>query len=506
MIPRLLLILLVAAGMAAAQDGSGGESKEPESGAPEAPADDGTKDAKTEPDPDMADRLPQPGETEPSPPAGADEEHPRTWEIEGYLTTRVRFESAAGDNVLRLFVDLNADAHHKGKLPYTVRVNGRAGWTVTEKPDPDSYVYGVWDTFGGSLNGVLYEVFVRFPDIINKKSRITLGRQFLDEGVYLQFDGARLDLGLDHLAPNLVVSVYGGAGVDWGEQNGTEHWLVGVLGKGSIPQWKTRWRLQYLFVNQFFEGINDPPVDPGVDYAVYPAQTLEDHLVGVSVWQPFGESTRFFGRFTLLNGDANELHLRLRWTNRDGRWTALAEWYQLFQRLFNVTNDLTPYVPLLGSLEPFFRATVRATWRPRPDLVLEAGGAWRVLEDERDEGEFNREWFNYYATFTWLEVWKDKVDLTVSASGYDNSGSTQQVITGNLDVRLQEKLLLSLGLDYALYKYDWFSNSERENVWTYRGELQWDPSKSLRGVLGLYIDDDRVTTWTYFVARLTWRF
>jgi hypothetical protein len=67
-------------------------------------------------------------------------------------------------------------------------------------------------------------------------------------------------------------------------------------------------------------------------------------------------------------------------------------------------------------------------------------------------------------------------------------------------------LLLSLGLDYALYKYIWFSNSERENVWTYRAELRWDPKKSLRGTLGLFIDDDRVTTWTYLVATLTWRF
>ena len=39
-----------------------------------------------------------------------------------------------------------------------------------------------------------------------------------------------------------------------------------------------------------------------------------------------------------------------------------------------------------------------------------------------------------------------------------------------------------------------------------RAELRWDPKKSLRGTLGLFIDDDRVTTWTYVVAKLTWRF
>jgi hypothetical protein len=454
----------------------------------------------------MADRLPRPEDTENGPPAGSDEEHPRTWEVEGYLTTRLAFESAGGDDVARLFLDLNADAHHRGKVPFTIRVNGRGAWTMGSQPDPDSMVYSVWDTFSGNVNGVLYELYIAFPEIINKQSRVILGRQFIDEGVYLQFDGGRFDLALKDLAPDLVVSVYGGAGVEWGMPDGEEHWLVGVLGKGTIPKWKTRWRLQYLFVNQYFEGINDPAVGPIVDPVSYPAQTLEDHLVGATIWQPFGDQTRFLGRFTLLNGDANELHLRLRWFTKDGQWTVLAEWYQLFQRLFNVTNDLTPYVPMLGSFDPFFRATVKATWRPKHNLVAEFGAAWRVLENDEDENTFNHQWFNYYFTFTWLDLWKERMDLTLTASGYDTDGNAQHVITSNLDIRLQEKLLLSLGLDYALYKYIWFSNSERENVWTYRAELRWDPKKSLRGTLGLFIDDDRVTTWTYLVATLTWRF
>ncbi|MHC4409792.1 MAG: hypothetical protein ACYS0F_12400, partial [Planctomycetota bacterium] len=257
----------------------------------------------------------------------------------------------------------------RGKVPFTIRVNGRGAWTMGSQPDPDSMVYSVWDTFSGNVNGVLYELYIAFPEIINKQSRVILGRQFIDEGVYLQFDGGRFDLALKDLAPDLVVSVYGGAGVEWGMPDGEEHWLVGVLGKGTIPKWKTRWRLQYLFVNQYFEGINDPAVGPIVDPVSYPAQTLEDHLVGATIWQPFGDQTRFLGRFTLLNGDANELHLRLRWFTKDGQWTVLAEWYQLFQRLFNVTNDLTPYVPMLGSFDPFFRATVKSGGRVRRRLA-----------------------------------------------------------------------------------------------------------------------------------------
>jgi len=452
----------------------------------------------------MADRLPRPGDVDSG--SSASDADQRGWDIDGYLTSRLIYENAADENVWRFFLDLNTDIHSRGKVPFTVRVNGRMAWTISDQPQPQDLLYGVWDTFDGRLEGVLYELFIAFPEIINKESRAVVGRQFIEEGVYLQFDGGRLDLGLNNVSPGLVVSVYGGAGVEWGESGGDSHWLVGALAKGSIPKWKTRWRLQYLHVNQYFAGINDPSVGPGVDPVVYPEETLEDDLFGVTIWQPFGKRTRFFGRFTVLNGYANELNLRLRWQNKNGTWTVLGEWYQLFQRLFNVTNDLTPYVPMLGSFEPFFRATARATWRPRPDIVVELGAAWRVLENSEDEGVFNHEWFNYYVTFTWIELVKEKLDLTLSASGYETDGNSQTVVTSNIDIRLKEKWLLSLGLDYALYKYIWFSNSERENVWTYRGELRWDPKPSLRGVLGLYVDDDRVTTWTYVVAKLTWRF
>ena len=498
---RLLLSLLVALSVATGQD----ESEQPPTDtADSAPA--ATTEAGDD-NPAMADRLPRPEDAEKQDAATPGDVDQRAWDIDGYLTSRLVYENAADENVWRFFLDLNTDIHSRGKVPFTVRVNGRMAWTISDQPEPDDLLYGVWDTFDGRLEGVLYELFIAFPEIINGESRAVVGRQFIEEGIYLQYDGGRLDLGLSNVAPDLVVSVYGGAGVEWGETGGDSHWLVGVLGKGSIPKWGTRWRLQYLFVNQYFAGINDPTVGLPEDPVVYPAQTLEDHLVGGTIWQPFGKNTRFFGRFTLLNGDANELHLRLRWRNKEGTWVLLGEWYQLFQRLYNVTNDLTPYVPMLGSFDPFFRATVKATWRPRPDMIVELGAAWRVLDDKEDEGTFNHEWFNYYVSFTWVELVKDKVDLTITASGYESdAASNQTVVTSNIDVRLKDKWLLSLGVDYALYKYDWFNDSEDENVWTYRGELRWDPSREWRGVLGVYVNDDRITTWTYVVAKLTWRF
>ena len=147
---------------------------------------------------------------------------------------------------------------------------------------------------------------------------------------------------------------------------------------------------------------------------------------------------------------------------------------------------------------------LRGTKRPNK---AQLDAAWRVLDDKEDEGTFNHEWFNYYVTFTWLELVKEKVDLTLTLSGYDSDAATNQTVaTSNIDIRLKDKWLLSLGLDYALYKYDWFNNSEDENVWTYRGELRWDPSRAMRGTLGVYVNDDRITTWTYIVAKLTWRF
>ena len=108
-------------------------------------------------------------------------------------------------------------------------------------------------------------------------------------------------------------------------------------------------------------GINDPIIDPINQPFSIPEQQLEDDLLGFSLWHHFRPDTRFFGRFTLLNGDPNELHFRLRYFTVDNLWTLVVEWYQLFERLTNVVNDLTPYVPLLGSYEPFYRISARVT-------------------------------------------------------------------------------------------------------------------------------------------------
>lgn len=455
----------------------------------------------------MADEMPRPEPGPKSGPGGNEEEQDaRAYEVEGYLSTWARFENAGNENVLRLFADLNTDVHVGGDSPFMVRVNGRLQWTVTDKPIPGDLLYGYWDTFSGVFNGLLYELYVDVPDLVGEGSSVIAGRQFIDEGIYLQFDGARADLRLNSISPDLRLSVYGGLGVASSNVDGSQYWMAGVIAKGKLAQWNTRWRLQYLYVNEDFEGINDPIIDPLTDPASYPGQTLNDHLFGATVWQPLGRRAHLYGRFTLLNGRANELHLRYRTRTEEGEWTFLLEWYQLFQRLYNVTNDLTPYVPLLGSLDPFFRASARATWRPRGDMIVELGGAWRQLATSGDESAFNREWFNYYVSGTWLDLWKEKMDLTVAANGYATEADTQNVLTTSLDIRLRERLRLSIGIDYALYKYDWFSNTERENVWTYHAGVRWDINDSFRAVFDLSVDDDRVTTWTSFLARLTWAF
>ena len=65
---------------------------------------------------------------------------------------------------------------------------------------------------------------------------------------------------------------------------------------------------------------------------------------------------------------------------------------------------------------------------------------------------------------------------------------------------------LTGGIDYSLYKYVWFNNSERENVWTYFIRARWEVKEKVYLTGLVSIDDDRNAIWTTLAVRLTWRF
>jgi hypothetical protein len=484
------LVLLLASGIAAAR--------------PEEPV--VAEPSPAEPPTEVA----EPAEAAETPPeeAAARKEAAR-WAIEGYLAEELDYVHASGeasdddlDSATRLFLDATKTV---GKA-WHVRFHGLLHVDCVGDSQPDDPLRDFWDDFDHAAQGRLYEAYVDLPKLMDDTLLVRLGRQYVEEEVFLQFDGGRLDLDLGRKVEGLNLSLFAGVPVYFPEASRDGDWLLGLVIRGKLGE-KTRARLSYYHVSQFFEGINDPAVDPVAQPFTVPAGRVDDDLLGLSVWHDFADNVRFYGLFSVLDFDPNELQLQLRWFSRDTRWTVTAEFYELFDRLVNVANEISPYVPLLGSYEPFVLATLRATCRPGERWVFQGGLSYRALEDESDEGTFNHEYWRYYAGATRLGVLAEQMDLTVTVNGYTGSSGPDVVaVTTAVDYKFSAKVRGSAGIDYSYYKYIWQQGSERDNVWTYYVNVDWQIRPKVDLDAGFSIDVDDLFTYTQLTLRLTVRF
>ena len=493
---QVLLFLTAFFGLVLFGEPAFGEEEDPPT--PEAVT--GTKAAPSdEPDPS------------PNPPANVEDEEEAEkerkqalkWALEAYISEDLRYRNAGGEDDLHSYTQIYADATHRGERAYHVRFNGRLILNLIENQNPASTLRDYWDGFDHQIQFRLYEAY---GDVPFKSALVRVGRQFLDEGNYFHVDGVRVDVDLSEMMKGLDLTVIGGVPVRLSGTSRDSNWMIGVVARARVSK-DTRLRLSYYHVSESFPGINSPVVDPINQPVTIPAGDIDDDLVGLSAWHNFMRTLRVYGRFTVLNGDANELHLRLRWFTEDGKWNVVAEWYQLFERLHNVTNDLSPYAPMLGSYQPFWRIGLRGTYRPSPLWVLAVGLSRRQVENTSNEGVFNHTYTHYSVSATRVDAWKPGLDVSVTVNGYVTSDSREFLATTTtLVYRINPEVRVTGGIDYSLYKYLWFNNSEHENVWTYFVRVRWEARKKVTVSGMVSVDDGRNYTWTTLAVRLTWRF
>jgi hypothetical protein len=511
---RRALLLLAFACAAAAQEPPPQEEVEraveqepptPPADEPEVPAQ--APDAPPAVEADAPAPVPEP----PPPPPTVDEAANRKalkWEIEGYLSEELDYENASGeasDDDVDSRTNLLFDAM-RGEKGWHVRFNGLLHWDMAGDSAPDDPLRDFWDQFSNAAQGRIYEAYVDTPRFSNDALLVRLGRQYLEEEIFLQFDGGRVDVDLGKTAEGLNLSLVGGVPVYFPDESRDGDWILGLVARGKFGK-KTRGRVSYYHVSQNFEGINDPVTDPPSQAFVVPAGQVDDDLLAFSLWHEFMENLRFYGMFDLLEWDANELQLQLRWFSHDTRWNVIAAYNQLFERLVNVANEISPYVPLLGSYEPFLLASLRATYRPDDRWVFQGGLAYRALEDDTDEGTFNHEYWQYQAGATRLGVVAERLDVTVTLNGYtSDAGPDVVALTGGVDYRVNTRVSLGAGIDYAYYKYIVQQGSEQDNVWTYYVNVEWEIRPKMELDAGIAVDVDDLFTYTTLTVRFTVRF
>ena len=92
-------------------------------------------------------------------------------------------------------------------------------------------------------------------------------------------------------------------------------------------------------------------------------------------------------------------------------------------------------------------------------------------------------------------------EITFPGHGYqDAAGPLRASSSGTLPTGL------SAGVDYSLYEYDWFQDSEREDVWTYSIGARWRVSECTDLRARLSYEEDRFREYTTLDVSVTVRF
>lgn len=177
---------------------------------------------------------------------------------------------------------------------------------------------------------------------------------------------------------------------------------------------------------------------------------VSDTQIALSLWHDFTPNVRFFGRFTLNDGDADEFLLDL--TGHYDRWdlTYQITYRQQLQRITDRANDLTSYYRILGP-ERAFKHVLAALHKPlNEQFTLSLEGEVHDAKADDWMGS-NRDYWRLAAMLHAKDLYKG-VDATMGLERWDvEHGEEVWAVTGELR-RDFDKWETFLGADYERYR------------------------------------------------------
>ena len=232
----------------------------------------------------------------------------------------------------------------------------------------------------------------------------------------------------------------------------------------------------------------------------------QDDLIGLALWQGIAQRGLLEARYTRLEGDNRDLLLRGQYGDAEGKTIARANYYELLEPQKQQTTDLDPFTEQLLEYFPFRQAGVIVSRMLTEHTTVDLGFDLRRVTEEEDITQFNRDWERYYATAVLADVFRPGLSLALTGEVWD--GDDQDIDTWGADVSFEpdDRWEVGFGSYFSLYKYDLFTESERDDVRTYfvRGVRRW--SKDLSFDAAYEFEDDDFEQ--YHVLRLggTWSF
>ena len=329
------------------------------------------------------------------------------------------------------------------------------------------------DLQNGSLDADMYEGYV---DAGTKKGdlRVRMGRQsdYLTPEI-AHFDGVSVRTLKEDGPHPYEFGAYGGGNVTYDSTSNIDDGVFGVYAESRA--WKGgRARLDWMHLN---------------DAALLGADNND--LLGVSLFQNF-KAWSASGKYTSLEGRDRDAELRARWADAAGKTSVQLRYFELLEPQNQRALFLDPFTQSLQTYFPYHQIGISG-WRALSEKVdLDLGVDLREVNDPGDVGTFNHDWQRYYTTLTLRDLIPYAWTASVTADYYDDKQNDFKTLGADLSHPLASDWDLSLGTYYSLYKYDFFSATERDDVRTYFGKVVWRRSETWTFELLYEYEDDNL--------------
>ena len=402
--------------------------------------------------------------------------------FDGRLSMRYvgRFARSTSDH--KLYTTLQADLGD----PETATFHF-LGRVVANLERGDAEFADLIDTWNGDVVGFLYDAYVDLHGHEGMR-RVRIGRQWLaDTPVQVFLDGLHLETepagDLD-----VVFGAFGGSSARLYESSQQGDWAAGLYAEAR-PWAKARVRLDYLY-------LEDEP-----RFAA-----AENDLLGVRLWQGLGDDLRAEGGYTRLDDRDRDVQGRLVYADSEGDWMARLSYYQLLETQLDLVNELDPYYNALLELFPYTQIGAMVSRGLGEHVALDLGFDVRRVQDDDDVGQFNRDYERGYANLRLNDVLWD--DLSVSLLSDLWYSDERDVRSFGFDVSrpVFSGWSGSVGSYFALYKYDMFTNTERDDVRTYYVRLGREIGDELSFDFGYEFEENEIDDFHTLRVRGVWRF
>jgi len=413
--------------------------------------------------------------------------------VHGFFSTRYRLRATALDSDQDVYQHAALDIGDPRMNKFTGHFFARGTADIDGKHDTDGhYVFdSMADTSESNLDGRVYYAYLDFHRVENMDT-IRLGRQLIYESPEaLYFDGARLETAEEDSPLRLKVGAYGGVPVYYLYDSGPrENYLVGAFLQ-SRPWPGGRIRLHYNHTDED----ND-----------YVEET--DNLYSLELWQVLEHGFQINAAYTRIDEKDRDAMLRVYYYNVEKDLILQGSYFELLstQEIRTVYHD--PFFSSTKKYYPYRQANLTFSKGAGEHLLVDGGISGRMLKDDDREGQYNHEFLRYYLGLYLSDYPSRGMEAGVTGEVWESYTLENRIssVDAELGYRLNDKFEFSVGTDYSLYKYDYYLDSERDQVRTYYAGLKYKPLENLVFDLDYQYENDDYDDYKRFEMEIRYDF